>query len=854
MDGSEKIKLNFKTFFVKVILPSFISVLLFVLLIFNFIIPFFRENMLNGKKEMIRELVNSTMGIANKYYLASEKGEISVEEAKVIATKEITSLRYGEFQKDYFWITDFSPKMIYHPYRIDLNGQDVSNFKDPKGNKMFVEMAKVVKRNGDGYVNYMWQWMDDSSRIVPKISYVKEFKQWDWIIGTGIYIEDVNEEISNITYTLTYVSLIITFVISLLLFIILRQFYKSEIDRLQVSSLLRISREKYKALVESSSEAKMMIIDKEIVHLNNRISELFSHNIISSFADNFNNLSADKHIIDGINEFLNTDSNEFQFESNVIDKNNKFVNAIITLNKIKFDEKKAYIITFKEISKQNHSVINNYTEIYLLIEDLKKDYIQLNTRNEDFFSLSIKNITREPIFCQLNTKLIFAINQMKFNKQDSIIILSDDNNPVGILTRNDILKLIPISEINQNKAVSEFMSAPLISINKDELSYFAIIEMSKNNIHHLPILDSNGNISGIITKEDIFNLIQSSEEFISYLISNSENLSSIFKEKNKSFIHLGVMIQSGANIKQLTKSITKISGLIQERIIKNIIKEIGEPPVNFSVIALGSEGRKEQSLISDQDNAIIYENSDYNQKVVADYFKLFAEKFNYYMFKTGYSYCPGEVMAKNPKWNKPLSTWNDYFGEWIKNATPENILDTEIFFDLRTVYGDSSFENKIKKNIKNYINSNPNFINILARHCITYKIPVNFFGNLQTENKGESHNLINIKNPIRVLVNLVRLYSIKHNLSCTNTSERIIRLFEIGAFSEDLAKDLDYAIGYLMFLQLKYQTDCFLKGIPISNYIDKNNLTSIEINTVKYIFSIISTLQTKIKFDYGINE
>ncbi len=854
MDGSEIVKLNFKRFFLKVILPSFISVLLFVLLIFNFIIPFFRENMLNGKKEMLKELVNSTMGIANKYYMLAEKGEISIDDAKLIATKEITSLRYGQFQKDYFWITDFSPKMIYHPYRIDLNNKDVSNFRDPKGKRMFVEMSKVVKKRGEGYVYYMWQWMDDSTSIVPKISFVKEFKQWGWIIGTGIYIEDVNEEISSITSTLTYVSLIITFIITLLLFIILRQFYKSEINRLKVSSLLRISREKYKALVESSSEAKMMIIDKEIVHLNNRISELFSHNLISNFAESFSNLTTEKQIIAELDEFINSNSNEYQFESTLSDKNNHLINAIVTLNKINFDNKIAYIITFREISKQIRPDIHNFEEISILIDELKNDYSQLNTRNDEIFSLSIKNIIKEPIFCKYDTKLNSAFNQMKFNNINAIIVLSDNNIAIGIITKNDFLKLIPNDIDNLNKPVSSFMSSPLITIYKDELSYFAIIKMSKNNIHHLPIMDKNENIIGIISKEEIFNLIQSTEDFISFLILNADNLNQIRKERNKSFIHIGVMIESGANIRQLSKSITQLSSLIQERIIKNIIGEIGEPPVSFAVIALGSEGRKEQSLTSDQDNALIFDDTEVNYQINSEYFLQFAEKYNYYLHKVGYIYCPGDIMAKNPKWNQPLKVWNANFADWINNATPENILDTEIFFDLRTIYGDSAFENSIKSNISYQINANPNFLSILARHCITFKIPVNFFGSIQTEIKGESPNMINIKNPIRVLINLIRLYSIKNHLVCTNTLERIKYLTEIGEFSEELANDLNYAIGYLMFLQIKFQADNFIIRLPMSNYINKNLLTSIEINTIKYIFSIISTLQTKIKYDFGISE
>ncbi|MDT3738506.1 MAG: cache domain-containing protein [Candidatus Kapabacteria bacterium] len=856
MAGSKTNKVNFKTFFVKVILPSFLSVLLFVLLIFNFIIPFFKDNMLNSKKEMIRELVNSTMGIADKYYKLSVSGEMTVEDAKNSATKEIASLRYGAGLKDYFWITDFEPRMINHPYRPDLNNKNISKFKDPQGKLMFVAMVNVVRKNGHGYVDYMWQWMDDSTKIVPKISYVKEFKPWGWIIGTGIYIEDVNQEISKITYNLTVVSLIIASIITLMLIIILRQFYKTEINRLQTGELLKISREKYKAMVESSSEAKMMIIDKEIVHLNNRISEMFSHSTISGFADDFSNLSPkDKIISDEIHQFVNDDTKEIQFESTLQDINNHLINAIVTISKIMINTKSAFIITFKEISEINDKqTIIRYDELSGLIEELKSDYSKVNRRNEELFSLSIRKIIQEPMFCSSDASLSNIINQMKFNDISAVIILSDESKPLGIITQTDILKnLLSVSE-NENISVLDIMSSPLVSITYNSLNYYSLMTATSSNIHHLPITDNDGKITGIIKKEDIFNLIKYSEDIISFMISKSETIFQLSKERKKSFIHLDVMLESGANVRQLSKSITHITGLIQKRIIENIFNEIGNAPVPFAIISLGSEGRKEQSLTSDQDNALIFDNSGINNKNITDYFKMFAGKYNHYLNKVGFEYCDGDVMAKNPKWNQPLKVWYDYFSEWISNSTPENILETEIFFDLRTIYGDLSFETSVREHINKKIAENPNFLNILARHCTTYKIPVNFFGNLQTENFGESHDLINIKNPLRIIVNLVRLFSIKQNLNCTNTIKRIESLTEAGIFSKELANDLKYAYNYLMFIQLKFQVFSFMNGQPVTNYVDKKNLTSIEINTVKYILSVISTLQTKIKFDFGINE
>jgi len=140
----------------------------------------------------------SAYSILEYYHSLESKGQLEGEAAKEQARSAIGSIRYGETLKDYFWITDRHPRMVEHPYRPDLNGKELNDFRDSKGKTIFVEFVKAVSITGEAYVEYMWQWNDDSTRIVPKLSYVRLFEPWGWIIGTGIYIEDVKAEIHRI--------------------------------------------------------------------------------------------------------------------------------------------------------------------------------------------------------------------------------------------------------------------------------------------------------------------------------------------------------------------------------------------------------------------------------------------------------------------------------------------------------------------------------------------------------------------------------------------------------------------------------------------------------------------------------
>jgi signal transduction histidine kinase len=208
---------------VRIILPVSLTVILFVMTIFLLLLPMIEEKLMDGKREMIRELTESSWSILVAHAQEERDGLVTRQKAQTSAIENLRRLRYGPELKDYFWINDMHPHIVMHPYRPDLEGQDISGFTDPNGKRLFVEFVKVVKANSAGYVDYEWQWKDDPNRIVPKISYVKGFLPWGWIVGTGIYVEDVRAEIASITRKLTLICLGILFVIVVLSIYIVRR-------------------------------------------------------------------------------------------------------------------------------------------------------------------------------------------------------------------------------------------------------------------------------------------------------------------------------------------------------------------------------------------------------------------------------------------------------------------------------------------------------------------------------------------------------------------------------------------------------------------------------------------------------
>ena len=189
------------TIFTKILTISIVTLLLITGGTVFFMLPMQKQKMLDEKSLKTRNLVEVAHSIVADYGKLVEDGKMKPEEAKKLAIERINALRYND--NDYFWINDLSPKMIMHPITPELNGKDLSENKDPDGKMIFVEMANVAKSKGAGFVNYMWP-KSGSSKAVPKISYVKQYKPWGWIVGSGIYVDDVMADVERIQYSVLF--------------------------------------------------------------------------------------------------------------------------------------------------------------------------------------------------------------------------------------------------------------------------------------------------------------------------------------------------------------------------------------------------------------------------------------------------------------------------------------------------------------------------------------------------------------------------------------------------------------------------------------------------------------------------
>jgi two-component system cell cycle sensor histidine kinase/response regulator CckA len=262
----------------RIIVPVGLTFIMFVLGVFLYFIPFIEEQLMGQKRLMIQDLTDNAWSLLVQYEAEVRNGDLSLKQAQKRAMNRIRKLRYGPEGKDYFWINDMQPKMVMHPYRTDLEGQDLSDYTDSNGTRPFVEFVRIVKNHSAGYVDYAWQWKDDPGRIAPKISYVRAFKPWGWIVGTGIYVEDVSREIASFSRRVVLVSFVILIVALLFALYIILESVKTERKRMRIDEKLHESEKMFRTLCEEAPFGISITgSDHRFEYLNPKFMALFGY-------------------------------------------------------------------------------------------------------------------------------------------------------------------------------------------------------------------------------------------------------------------------------------------------------------------------------------------------------------------------------------------------------------------------------------------------------------------------------------------------------------------------------------------------------------------------------------------------
>jgi len=491
--------------------------------------------------------------------------------------------------------------------------------------------------------------------------------------------------------------------------------------------------------------------------------------------------------------------------------------------------------------------LKSFMNIYLdkkYAEDTSKKTL-IGSVDKILFTTTVEEIaSKNVISIPEQTPIKEAARVMCENGISSLVIMNNDGIPVGIITDKDLRKKVVAAARDVNEPVRNIMSFPIIKVDAKDYCFEAIVRMLKYNIHHLLVI-KNGQVDGIITNHDIMMLQGFSPVTIVRDIEMQQSIEGIIHTSKQITNLVGNLLAQGAKASNITRIITEINDRIVRKIIQFAEREFGPPPVPYCWIALGSEGRKEQTFKTDQDNALIYADPVLEQEdSVKRYFLEFTNYIKENLLKCGFPPCPGDIMASNPKWCQPLKTWKRYFSQWIYTPKGESINLSNIFFDFRAIYGDFSLEESLRDYLLSIVKDQRVFLGYLANLAVRNKPPLGFFKTFVVEKSGEHKDKLNLKiKGIAPIVDIIRLFSLEKGIRETSTLERIESLKNKHGVVRDYADEIIYAFEFLMLLRMKHQYDQVIQGIMPDNFINPENLSNLEKKLLKDTFQLISKLQ-----------
>ncbi len=514
---------------------------------------------------------------------------------------------------------------------------------------------------------------------------------------------------------------------------------------------------------------------------------------------------------------------------------------------------------FLKICNQHEAFTEFFTDTFgkRMLDRSYAEIISSNFRprgdSGQFFNLPVENIyNKELVYCDQNLPIRTAAAVMSEHNSSSIFIREPDADFVGVVTDNDLRKKVTATGFDILKPVSEIMSAPLCTIPSNALVFEALMEMMKKNIKHLAVRDTNNEVVGVITNRDLLKAQGQSPFFIVREIARAQFVNQIVQIRQQIPRLIETLINTGAKAKNITRFLTTVSDAILQKIIGFAFDEMGPAPAKFVFMVLGSEGRKEQTLKTDQDNAILFEDVNAkSRKEVMTYFLKFGEKVCNWLDQAGYALCKGDVMAKNPKWCQPLGAWKKYFSEWIHKAEPEALLQASIFFDFRGAYGEMTLVDELRRHLFNSLEGWPGFFRHLTENALFFTPPIGFFRNFLVESKGQHRDTFNLKAAMQPVVDYARIYALSHRIEETNTLERFSQLLAQKKISDQEHNELDTAYSYLMQQRFVTQVKTGMAGnSEPDNYVNPKRLSRIEQTMLKEIFKRIEKFQSKLSFDF----
>lgn len=477
-----------------------------------------------------------------------------------------------------------------------------------------------------------------------------------------------------------------------------------------------------------------------------------------------------------------------------------------------------------------------------------------------FSGQSDLNYSHEVLTCQKGETIAKAAKSMSDKGVGSIVVVNQKKHPLGIITDKDLRNRLVAEGKGYDTLVDELMTSPVMTKSKEADFSSLYLTMIKNRLHHLIFTEdgsANSPVTGILSDHDILLSQGNSPAVLINALMNTWDIKEMAKIRDRAERLLKYYLENELAMDFVANIISEINDIIIQRAVE-IAKTKHNPEfpkeskVKFCFLSLGSEGREEQMLRTDLDNALVFEDvADSELERTKAYMMLISQEVIEILLACGFEACPADMMANNPKWCQPLSQWKKYFSEWILSPNQESLMHAAIFFDFRPIIGQKVLAEEMVQHIYKEIAGKTIFLNFLAKNALLNPPPLGFFRNFIVEKSGEHRDKFDIKlRAMMPLADIARLLVLSHRVvGINNTFKRFEKLSELEPNYKDLFLEAGKAYEILMRMRA-------IEGLRSENsgrYISPESLGKLQRQLLKNAFAPIDELQKILRVRFQLD-
>lgn len=463
-------------------------------------------------------------------------------------------------------------------------------------------------------------------------------------------------------------------------------------------------------------------------------------------------------------------------------------------------------------------------------------------------------IKKDPFTVTPETPSRHVVEEMASRNIGSVIVIDAERQPVGVFTQSDVLKRIVLPGASLDRPICTIMTPDPVTLPIVANAYDAALAMALHGVRHVLTVDEGGRLKGVVSERDLFTLQRVGLRQVRQTIDSATSIDMLLMAiQDVRQLSLNMLAQ-GVGAEQITQFISALNDTVTRRIIELNLDKHDLYGIEWAWLSFGSEGRDEQTFITDQDNGIVFICTDIMDREQTQLVLLeFARDVNADLDKCGFPFCKGNIMASNPKLCLTLEEWEEKFDYWIRTPEPQALLNATIFFDFRPLFGKFNLADRLRLFLLRRTRSNPLFLRMMAGNAISVLPPLGVIRDFVTDSDLEHPGTIDLKKyGTRLFIDAARVFALAKNVSATNTVHRIKQSAAALNISSDEASAAVDAFNFIQLIRLRHQHAEQIQGREGDNLIRPDDLNEVDRRILKEALRQARKLQKRLKLDYQL--